>query len=175
MLKHVGWNLIGNENPHSVADHTTRAAQIGFILAKMENYKDPHEVSTMVVFHDMEECRVGDYHKVANRYIRVNKLEVVKEQTIGLGEIGKEIREMWEHVENKDTAAGKIAKDADLLETAFAAKEYMEKGYKNAEDWIKNVRKRLITESALKLVDDLANANSNDWWQGLKEIPDVIR
>lgn len=52
-IKHEGWRLIGVKFPESVADHCLRAAQIGYILAKMEKYENPFEVCSMVVFHDI--------------------------------------------------------------------------------------------------------------------------
>lgn len=33
-IKHEGWRLVGIDNPESVAEHSLRAAQIGYILAK---------------------------------------------------------------------------------------------------------------------------------------------
>lgn len=56
-VKREGWRLIGMDNLESVSDHTLRAAQIGFILAKLEKYENPLEVCTMVVFHDIGEWR----------------------------------------------------------------------------------------------------------------------
>ena len=35
-IKHEGWRMCGIENPDSVAEHSLNAAQIGYILAKME-------------------------------------------------------------------------------------------------------------------------------------------
>ncbi len=72
-IHHEGWKLAGVDTPDTVAEHALRAAQIGFILAKMEGYENPYEVCTMLVFHDIGEARVGDIHKVANRYVTVDE------------------------------------------------------------------------------------------------------
>ncbi|MBI2148647.1 HD domain-containing protein [Candidatus Woesearchaeota archaeon] len=170
-VDHEGFKLIGVEHPETVAEHTLRAAQIGFILAKIENYNNPYEVCTMVVFHDIGECRIGDIHKVANRYVKADEELAVKEQLAKLGDLGSNIFSLWKQIENKGTVAGIIAKDADLLEQAVTAKEYLEKGYEFAQDWINNVNKRLKTKSAQKLILSLKEIHSNDWWQGLKKIP----
>ena len=90
-IKHEGWRTIGVENPESVADHSLRAAQIGYFLAKEENYKNPQEIVTMLVFHDIGECRIGDIHKIANRYVEANEEQAVKDQIQNLGETGKEL------------------------------------------------------------------------------------
>ncbi|HZX12186.1 MAG TPA: HD domain-containing protein [Candidatus Nanoarchaeia archaeon] len=169
-VKHEGWRLLGIKDPESVGEHSLRAAQIGFILAKLEKYENPYEVATMVVFHDIGECRVGDIHKVANRYIKVEEERAVREQTEGLGEVGKEIFSLWEQHEKRTTKAGIIARDADLLEMAITAKEHVEIGYKFAEDWIRNVSNAVQTESAKKLLSSLERTHANQWWQGLKKL-----
>ena len=169
-IKHEGWRLIGIENPKSVADHGLRAAQIGYFLARMEKYQDPYQIVTMLVFHDMGECRIGDIHKVANRYVQANEEKAVEEQLSPLKKEGEELMELWKETETQNTKAGAIAKDADLLEHAITAKEYLEKGYKYAENWIKNVEKKLKTKSAKILLQTLKKADSNEWWQGLKKI-----
>lgn len=169
-IKHEGWRTIGVTNPESVADHSLRAAQIGYFLAKLEKHKNPEEVVTMLVFHDIGECRIGDIHKIANRYIKADEKKAVQDQTVKLGKIGSEIFELWKNVENLKNKAGIIAKDADLLEQAFTAKEYMEIGFKYAQDWIDNIGKKIHTKSAKKLLKDLQKSSPNDWWQGIKKI-----
>lgn len=169
-IEHEGWRVAGIEVPDSVADHSLRAAQIAFILAKMENYENPCEICAIAVFHDIGECRIGDIHKIANRYVEADEEKAVKEQTQSLESTGKEIFNLWKQIEYKDTVAGKLAKDADLLEMAFMAKEYIAQGYSFAEDWIKNIEKTLHTESAKKLLTELKKSNPNDWWQGLKKL-----
>lgn len=170
-IKHEGWRTINVVHPESVADHSLRAAQIGYFLAKMESYKNPEEIVTMLVFHDIGECRIGDIHKIANRYVQADEKQAVIDQLSKLPEAEKkEIYKYWEGPEFQKTIAGKIAKDADLLEQAVTAREYIEKGFKYAQDWINNISKKLYTKSAKKLLKELAHSNSNDWWQGIKKI-----
>lgn len=165
-----GWKFLGIKNPESVAEHSLRAAQIAFVLAKLEGYPNPFEVCTLAVFHELEECRVGDMHRVAKKYIKsVEDEKVVEEQVKKLGKIGREIFELWEKVRNQDTKAGIIAKDADFLEAAATAKELMDKGFEDARDWIENVRKELKTKSARRLLEELESSDSNEWWITLKK------
>jgi len=169
-IEHEGWRLAGIDHPESVADHTLRAAQVAYVLAHMEGYQNPAEVCAIVVFHDIGECRVGDIHKVANRYVTSDEGRAVKEQLEKLDVLGEDIYSLWKQVEHKDTKAGIIAKDADLLEQAVMGKEYLERGYTFAQDWINNVSKRLQTKSAKRLLAGLKDSHSNDWWQGLKKL-----
>jgi putative hydrolase of HD superfamily len=167
-IKRSGWRRVGIEMPESVADHNLRAAQIGYILAKLENYPQPEEVCAILVFHELAECRIGDIDKISNRYLTYNEADVVKEQTYGMGEIGEAVRGYAEQILLKNTKAGRIAKDADYLETAFTAKEYLEKGYKT-EDWLNNCLSRLETKSAKGLGKALVKESPLAWWKGLKK------
>ncbi len=167
-IKHEGWRLAGINNPESVSEHSLRAAQIGFVLAKLEKYANPYEICTMLIFHDMAECRIGDIHKVAARYLQANEKQAVQDQTKPLEKIGEEIFNLWDQVESQKTPAGIIAKDADLLEQAVSAKEYLSIGFPLAQKWINNVGFHLKTRSAKKLHTLLNKTKSINWWDGLK-------
>jgi putative hydrolase of HD superfamily len=169
-IRHEGWRTAGVESPETVAAHNARAIQIGFILAKLEGYAKPEEVVTIVAFHDIGECRIGDLHKVAQRYVEGNEERAVEDQTKPLGEIGQEILDYWKQIEHLSTTAGIIAKDADLLEQLVTAKEYLEIGYSSCQDWIDNIQKVLRTNSAKKLAEEIVQTNSTDWWAGLKKL-----
>ena len=169
-VKHEGWKLIGDNNPESVAEHSLRAAQIGFVLSRLEGYENPEKVCAILVFHDIAECRVGDVHKVANRYVESDEKRAVKDQLDRLGDLGRDIMDLWLEAECNNTAAGIIAKDADLLEMTVTATEYIEKGFISARDWIERISKKLQTESAKKLLENLKNSNPNDWWKDLKNV-----
>lgn len=170
-VSHEGWKLLGIRHPDNVAEHSLRAAQIGYALAVMEGYPNPEEVCAMLVFHDMAECRVGDLHKVAARYVEADEARAAEDQTKDLGEFGDKVLGLWKQVEEKATAAGRIAKDADYVESAVSGKEYLEQGHAFAQDWINNVANAVKTESAKALVAELQKTDSNEWWQGLKKLP----
>lgn len=170
-VSHEGWKLLGIRHPDNVAEHSLRAAQIGYALAVMEKFPNPEEVCSMLVFHDMAECRIGDQHKVAARYIESDEARAAEEQTRDLGEFGERILGLWKQVEEKNTPAGRLAKDADYLEAAVTGKEYVEQGHPYAQDWINAVAKAVKSESAKILVEELQRADSNAWWQGLKKYP----
>lgn len=167
-----GFLMAGVDRPDSIAEHALRAAQIGYILAVMEKYERPEEVGMMMVIHDNAEARIGDHHKVAARYMSKEPERLAYlEQIEGLG---KEIEEKWldyfnQH-EKRDTKAGVIAKDADWLEMAFQAKEYLDLGHKSATDWINNVEKAVETKSAKEIIKVMKKTEFTDWWQGLKKM-----
>lgn len=171
--RHSGFQLAGIKDPDSVAEHVMRAAQIGYILAVMEGDANPEKVAAMVLIHDNGEVRIGDQHKVAARYFNNRQAEAkaFADQLKGLGEkIKKQWANYFKEFENRNTKEGIIAKDADWLETAFQAKEYMDIGFPFVEEWVKNVSKALETKSAKLLIREMRLTNFTDWWLGLKKM-----
>jgi putative hydrolase of HD superfamily len=126
----------------------------------------------MCIFNDLHEARINDLHKVGQRYIDFRSAETKahKEQTDSLGDIGKEIFNLHREFQNQKTKEAVVARDADLLENALQAKEYIESGYKDAQDWINNIKTIIKTDSGLKMWDIIDKTSSNDWWKGLKKI-----
>lgn len=172
MVSRTGWGLLNIplSERENVSEHTLRAAQIGYILALLENYPDPNKISTILIFHDSHETRTWDPNKVMRRYMDVNEKKAAQEQYSGFSEeIYSQLQASWDTIEEQSTTAGVIAKDADILECAFTAKEYIEKGYQPAEEWIKNAKDKLKTKSAKKLIKEMIKSNSKDWWKDLKQ------
>lgn len=173
LVKHVGFNLAGVREPDSVAEHVMRAAQIGYILAVMEGDANPEKVVAMIMIHDNGEARIGDQHKVAARYFNTAAAEQ-KAFAEQLENLGQTIKNNWadyfKQFENRNTKEGIIAKDADWLETAFQAKEYLDLGYKGLGSWIDNTEKALETKSAKLLLAEMKKNKFTDWWQGLKKM-----
>lgn len=172
-LKHNGLMMAGVESPDSIAEHSFRAAIIAAVLAELEG-ANPEKIAFMLLFHDLPESRVGDQNKVSARYFKIKEaedraaMEQVQELPAGLA---SRILNSRKEFEERDTKEGIVAKDADWLEMAITAKEYVEKGYSGAQNWIDNVEKALETDSAkeiLKLVKESDFTNS--WWQGLKKM-----
>lgn len=170
--KHAGPKFAGVKDPDTVAEHALRASQIGYILAVMEGV-NPEKVVSMLIIHDNGEARIGDQTKVGAKYFSNKKAEqdAFFEQTENLGnKIEKEWKKLFLEYEDRTSPEGIIAKDADWLEQAFQAKEYVELGYKAMQNWIDNVEKALETESAKKIIKEMKKSSFTDWWQGLKKM-----
>jgi putative hydrolase of HD superfamily len=74
-----------------------------------------------------------------------------------------EIESLFHEYEHGTTKEGIIAKDADYLEQAFQARKYCQSGYSGTERWINNVGKRLQTESAKKLFEEMQKSDFWEW------------
>ncbi len=174
-IKHEGVKLAGVENPDSVAEHTALAAQIAYVLAKLEGDADALKSAAINLFHDNEEARLGDHNKVSARYLDIEKIEreVEKEHYSNLPkEIGEELFQLQEEKRERNSKEGIIAQDADWLEMAIQAKIYVERGYKGCENWIDNIEKALETESAKEILAEIRKNPDflNYWWRELKKM-----
>ena len=165
-VKHEGWRLIGVEHPDSVAEHSLCAAQIAYVLAKMEG-ADAQKCATMLIWHDLPEARIGDLHRNAAKYLtnkQAAEEEALHDQAVEL-DFWDEIEGLFHEYEYGTTKEGIIAKDADYLEQAFQARKYQQSGYSGTDRWIKNIGPRLQTESAKKLFEEL---QVSDFWEWTK-------
>ncbi len=171
-FEHSGFKMAGIKTPDTIAEHVFRTAIIGYVLAKEEK-ADASKVVLTCLLHDNGEARITDLHKVAARYIDSKKAEMTafSEQCQSLpAESAKIFIDCFKEYEERKTKEGIISRDADILETAFQAKEYLDTGYEDCKDWIDNVGKRLKTESAIKLWEAMKKTRFTEWWEGLKKI-----
>lgn len=173
-FKHCGTYFAGVDNPDSVAEHVFRAAQIGLILAKIEKSKHPEKIALMCLIHDNAESRIGDQHKVILNYLAKEDLDDAEEKACydQLKSLPKNIGtffwDLYEEFIEQASKESKIAKDADYLETAFQAKEYLDLGHESCQTWINNIEKVLQTESAKKILASMQRTKFTDWWNGLR-------
>lgn len=179
-IHHSGFKLAGVKEPDSVAEHTTRTAQIGYILAKMEN-TDANKVAIMCLFHELGETRIGDSNRVKLRYhnyldIKKSEMKAYKEQVKALPEkIERQLVLSMKEFDKKTSLEAKCAKDADYLEQAVTAKEYIDIGYRGCRDWLKNIKKALKTKTAKRILKVIEKTDRNDWWKNLKRLNEVLK
>ncbi len=170
----TGWQLFGMKHPENVAEHTLRAAQLGFIIARLEQHSDPYQIAVILMFHDMAESRTGDLDNMAKKYVNRNEQKAVNDQTRDLGEIGKEIVKLWDNAHDLETKTGIIARDADLLECMFTATEYKAQGYAGMEEFTTSTYPFLKTETAKKMAYHLERQDPKDWWISINRSIDAV-
>ncbi|MBU1165150.1 HD domain-containing protein [Patescibacteria group bacterium] len=171
--KEVGSYFAGvDADSTSIADHIMRTCLIAYFLAHAEG-ADPQKCVMICLFHDLHETRVTDLPKVASRYINKDEAEkkAFYDQTKELpNKIKKEVRELWSEVEKLKTLEGIVAEDADRLEHAISAREYVNIGYQGMQNWINNVKKAVNTNSAKEFIKIIEKSDLNDWYKGLKKL-----
>lgn len=171
-IEHCGTKFAGVKHPDTLGEHSCRAAQIGYAIALAEK-ANPEKVAAMCLMHDIGEIRIGDAHRIAQRYLKTFPAEkrAMEEQTANLPTSFKNgIRALWNEFHDLKTPEALVARDADLLETILQAKEYLDLGAKAAKRWLENGSKYLKTRTAKKLFKSIAKTQFTDWWDKLNTI-----
>ncbi|MBN2015870.1 HD domain-containing protein [Candidatus Dojkabacteria bacterium] len=174
-VQNVGWQLINAENIPSIAEHSYRNAIIALLLAEMEGVENIEKVALNGLLHKLHKVRLGDRHKVSANYL--DYPPEVKSSIRGdqLSLLGDDLKKRIENILELNDELKEIVKDADQLELALEAKEYIDKGYKKAQVWLDRIDQVLQTNSAKKLFDEIIQTHSCNWWLNLKKKPQTKR
>ena len=177
LLKRVrrsGWWVAGVDDPESVAEHSFRTAILGYLLATLEG-ADPHRTAAMCLFHDIQEARIGDLHRINHRYLDAREAESVafRDQSERLPpEAAEGISSLFGEWQAADTVEAGLARDADSLECLIQAREYQAQGCSSVTDWINNAYGQLRSATARRLAETCMEVDPKAWWHGLKDSPD---
>jgi len=162
-----GYQFLGTGN-ESVAEHSFRVAVIGYLLAKNEPKADMQKVVLMSLFHDFHEARTGDHNYVNKRYVTVNEDKAVNDLAQKLP-FGQDIVSLIDEFNSRETLEAKLSQDADQLDFILELKRQQDLGNISAAEWLKYSAKRLITDFAKTLADEIVTTDSSDWWFDKKE------
>jgi putative hydrolase of HD superfamily len=167
-LKHTarsGWWMAGVRTPETVAEHSWRTALIASIIAKLEG-ANPAQAAYLAVWHDSQETRTGDVNHLGKRYTHgeADPRDVTADQVAGFPqELAQAIIDLVTEYEAKESAEAVCAADADKLECMIQGLEYKAQGHANAQRWIDNSRRRIVTKSGQALADAVLETGSLDW------------
>jgi putative hydrolase of HD superfamily len=157
-----GYQFLGSGS-ESVAEHSFRVAVIAYLLAKNEPEADIRKVLLMSLFHDVHEARTGDHNYVNKRYVTVDEDEAVKDLAQKLP-FGQEIVSLIDEFNTRETLEAKLSQDADQLDFILELKRQLDLGNEFAAEWMKYAVRRLITDFARELADEITKTGSSDWW-----------
>lgn len=162
--KRSGWWIAGVKDPETIAEHSFRTAVIGSVLALHEG-ADPAKVALLCTFHDTQETRVGDIPWIGRRYLNATDNEQVTTDQVADAHpaVAAGIQAIVEEYETGDSLEVLVAHDADKLECMIQGLEYLEQGYRNAQEWVDSTRAKLKTPSAIALADAAQNMSSAEW------------
>lgn len=158
----TGYQFLGSGG-ESVADHSFRTAVIGYVLASQEPGADRNKVVLMCLFHDFPEARTGDHNYVNKKYVKTDEERAVQDQVRELN-FGDEIVDLFREFNGCDTLEARLAKDADQLDLILELKGQLDSGNPNAKDWLSYAVKRIITDGAKQMAQEILTTNSSDWW-----------
>lgn len=158
----TGFQFLGS-GKESVAEHILRTVFIGYALSKLDPEVDEKKVLKLCLFHDLTEARTGDMNYVNKKYVKVDEKKAIFDLTKPLP-FGDDIAQHIEEFNSRSTKEAKIAHDADQLALIIQLKEYGDLGNKYSKDWIEFALKRLCTEQARRIADQILITDSSDWW-----------
>ncbi len=162
-----GFHFLGSGH-QSVSEHVHRVVYVGFVLATMEKGVDVGKVMKMCLFHDLSEARVSDLNYVHQKYNDRHEDRAVADLAKTLP-FGDEMLALNKEYQEKKTRESLIAKDADQLEWLISLKEEVDIGSTRAKTWLPSAVKRLKTEGAQKIAEQVLKTDSDAWWFGDKE------
>ena len=165
MLKRTprsGFQFLGS-GAESVAEHIFRTTYIGYALGMIAPGLCVDRIIKMCLFHDLPEARTGDLNYVNKKYVTADEIKATEDLAETLL-FGNDIKELILEFKKGESQEAKIAHDADQLEMILALKEYKDLGNKYSDEWIEFSKKRLQTETAKKLADEIIKTDSSLWW-----------
>ncbi|MCD8554885.1 HD domain-containing protein [Seleniivibrio sp.] len=165
-MKRSGQDYLGS-GTQSIADHIFRTAMIGFTMAKMVPC-DADKVLKMCMFHDLEESRTGDLNYLQQNYVNSDDEKALNHVVKGLP-IEEEVSTCIDEYAAQQSLEALIAKDADTLELIFFLKEQLDKGNKQAENWIKASSQRLKTDIGKEIMQSCLERMYYEWWYSKDE------
>lgn len=170
MLKRTprsGFQFLGTGS-ETVAEHSLRAAVIGYVLSQMSETLNRERVVLMCLFHDLVEARTGDLNYVNKKYVKADEEAAVRDMTLNLP-FGGEIRGLAEEFNERATPEAEAAHDADQIEMILQLKELGDLGNRYAPEWISAAVKRLRTDDGRRLARSILNTDFSSWWFKEKE------
>lgn len=159
LIPRAGWFKVGIRNPESVAEHSFRTAFISALITYLEtkDFDKACRACLLGLIHDMGESRTLDLHKLARRYVKVEKDAIDDQLNLMPEEFAEELKESMNDLMD-------FVKDADQIELLLQAKEYSE-SYPSALIYAKNLK--LKTETAKKIAEIIEKVDWR-WWLELE-------
>ena len=170
-VKRTGWWCAGVKDPESVAEHSHRMALLAYYIAGEEG-GDPCKAAALGLFHDLPETRIGDAHAVVKRYwtgLRQDEERARDEQNACLpaGRSRRSMEGLAREWSQGSSPEARAARDADYLECALQALEYLWRDGAVAQEWLDSNIGRLRTKTGKRLGAALRRVFQRGEWEEL--------
>ncbi len=158
----TGWETVRAPR-ESVAEHSFRTAMVGWVLAKMAGLSPSEEASLIkaCLFHDLHEARIGDLHRLAKLYGKLDEKKCEADQREGLAPAMAD--DLMRSLNLLPPRLKQFAYEADKIECAITAKEYLDAGYRTKK-WIEHTRPMLKSKEAKALLAAIEKTDSISWF-----------
>ena len=147
-------------------EHCFRVAFIALLLAEAEGVKNHEKIIKMALVHDLAETRTSDFNYVQKVYVKADEEKAARDLFAGTA-FRTIFSDVLREYEARKSIEAKIVKDADNLDVDMELKELEERGSQLRKKWratrliVRN--KKLYTESAKRLWDDIQTSDVSSW------------
>jgi len=162
-VSRTGWDTIRAPR-ESVAEHSFRTAMVGWVLAKMAKLNEQEEAQLIkaCLFHDLHEARIGDLHRLAKLYGKLDEKRCEADQREGLPSSMAD--DLMRSLSLLSPRLRQYAYEADKIECAITAKEYLDAGYRSGK-WIEHTQKEAVKSKEGKaLLKAVLSRDSSAWF-----------
>lgn len=157
----TGYQFLGS-GKENVAEHSFRAALIGYALAVMAG-ADAGRTAMLCLIHDFHEARTGDFNYVNSMYNTSQKRLAMEHALRGTG-LEDKLLPLWDEQEGGLTIEARLSEDADQLDLLLNLVEERNLGNPYAAKWMESAMERLCTEQGRALARRIAESDHTDWW-----------
>lgn len=163
-MRRSGYPFLGSGG-ESIADHSFRAALIGYHLALSLPALDAPKVALMLLHHDLAEARTGDLNYVNKRYATAHEQRAIHDQAKDLpSAVSEKYLALSQEFAAGQSMEAKLAHDADQLDMIVELKEQHDLGNPYARQWLEYALKRLQTDVGNELALAIINTDWSEWW-----------
>jgi putative hydrolase of HD superfamily len=163
-IRRTGYPFLGSGG-ESVADHSFRAALLGYHLALTQPPLDAARVALLLLHHDLAEARTNDLNYVHKQYVQADEDKASAHQAQNLPLPGREILlALTREFREGQTPEARLARDVDQLDMMVELKELQDLGSPYAGQWLEYALKRLGTPAARELAREILATDWTQWW-----------
>lgn len=173
-VRRAGWQLTGQPDAESVAEHSWRVGVLAYLIAHLEGGNADH-AATLGLFHDLPETRTGDVPSVGKPYVAIPPPQaVIADQTAGLPpSLAAHIRTLIDEHESAkrpdSTLEARCSRDADKVECLLQAREYQLAGNQLMQPYIDSMAEAVTTETGKRLAATAQELSPAAWWAHFAE------
>lgn len=156
-----GYQFLGSGR-ENVAEHSFRAALIGYVLADMAG-ANAERTAMLCLIHDFHEARTGDFNYVNSLYNSSKQRLAMEHALKGTG-LTSRLLALWDEQDAEQSPEALLAKDADQLDLLLNLVEERNLGNPYAAKWIESAILRLVTPEGRTLAAQIVDSDHTDWW-----------
>jgi putative hydrolase of HD superfamily len=161
-IRRSGYAFLGSGR-ESIAEHSFMTAFICFAMAGMDPEINRERLVAMALVHDIAEARTGDLNYVEKKYSMVDEDKAISHLIKHLS-FGKDIKNLMDEFNARQTKEAKLAYDADQLSFILELKKMDDIGAKGPEIWLPVVVKRLETRLGRQIAQSIMETRWDEWW-----------